>query len=1212
LLPKRTKMASRRTSPAAIASPSIAPAVTPDCSLRGVVNRRFFRGPDRTLLEGLYIPMLSNCVRYDRSCAYFSSSSLAAAARGFGKLIERLIVLGDGAPRPAVRLLVNEELNEADVKALTEDKDARVLEGTLRSRFKDPKDWLERERLKALGWLVKSGLLEVRVGVMRREGGILHAKFGIASDARSDALVFRGSGNESYQGLLQNYEQLEVSSSWDDPDALANYSSEFDLLWGGNHPDVETHSLPEALRQKLIKFAPKEPPVIEPSIGLDIQRCAMVWQFIREAPYLPDGAPGCEATGMVDLWPHQRRVVAESAEAWPEGRLLCDEVGLGKTIEAIMILRRLLSGRGVSRVLFLLPAGLVNQWQGELREKGGLIIPRLDGNTLVWPHGATRRVRDLAEALETDLLLVSRETARTENNLPILAGARPWDLVVLDEAHAARRREQVEGEFNSGTLLLNLLRRLQLGGRVRGFLFLSATPMQTHPWEPWDLLSVLGEGGRWLADFETVRNYYAAIAQLTAGGVDFDTALKAASVIGSDTRIGSPTGVSFDPRAEKDVANRLVFSMGGERQALQRWLRLSSPLARRMQRNTRRTLQAYYERGLLELPPPKREVSDELFDFADPAERAVYDSITRYIQNRFEELEKEKAGKGFVMTIYRRRAASSPLALERSLQRRRQGLLLVEERRASDPWIGSDEAGDFGDLPDSDRLAQVSTALPEDPDVARAERRDIEKILAGLRDLGGRDSKLDRFFNELRRTTNDGRKALVFTEYTDTMEYLRDKLVSTRGTSLACYSGNGGERWTGSEWRTVTKDEITRALAAGEISLLICTDAASEGLNLQAAGAVINYDLPWNPSRVEQRIGRVDRIGQQLDVVRVVNLFLEYSIDERVYRVLRDRCGLFEHFVGPMQPVLARARRMLLGLDAARPEDLQAEADGVDRDHLGRETYHEEEPEPSASESPVGRVDLENALRGLPRESAFSVREKERSFTVSGNGLKKVVLSCRVECLEHDPVVQPLVPESAAVAAIGDSLNRKAGRTPLVVGSHRDGPFRASELVWIEGKSSFPVSSLGELHDRMGSWMGEAPNSEALTAARKAAEARSRTRVEKMKDEAHRRYEAALAAQKSAARERLLKELARFLAAHRQGMSDPNALMYEQLSRGLGSAERIRQALDRLSGYPDWPPAQCREAESYVSGLTDGQARGRLLGKELDAALQDPRWTATK
>ena len=98
----------------------------------------------------------------------------------------------------------------------------------------------------------------------------------------------------------------------------------------------------------------------------------------------------------------------------------------------------------------------------------------------------------------------------------------------------------------------------------------------------------------------------------------------------------------------------------------------------------------------------------------------------------------------------------------------------------------------------------------------------------------------------------------------------------------------------------MSKTAITDALRDGSVRVLLCTDAASEGLNLQAASALINYDLPWNPSKVEQRIGRVDRIGQVQPIVRVINLYLRHSIDDDVYQVLRNRRGLFQDFVGPM------------------------------------------------------------------------------------------------------------------------------------------------------------------------------------------------------------------------------------------------------------------------------------------------------------------------
>lgn len=1197
--------------------PALPPAPLQPGNLCGRTWKRFLRGPDPTLLEDLYVPALSEAIRYDRCCAYFSSTVLAAAARGFGRLIERLVSMGPSAPRPAVRLFVNEELSAEDVRALTETGDTSALTAVLVQRFKNPKDILEKQRLAMLGWLVKEGLLEVRVGVMRYGEGIVHAKFGIATDEAGAAVVFSGSGNESAQGLLGNYEWIEVSTSWEDLDRHRELVREFEALWQDTHPDVHAVTLPEALRLKLVKLAPRDPPVVEPTNALARQKAAMIWRFIAEAPYFPNGGATCDATAMVDLWPHQGRVVEETASAWPEGRLLCDEVGLGKTIEAMLALRRLLAGRGVRRALLLLPAGLLRQWQEELREKGGMLFPRLEGTTrLVWPDGKEEVVEGLAEALQQDVLLMSRETARTDTNMPLLLSAHPWDLVLLDEAHAARRRRQEEAEFNSATLLLELLRQLQLRRRARGMLLLSATPMQTHPWEPWDLLSVLGEGGTWLVDFQDVRAFYAAAAAVRDGYCDIETARKVATLIASDPYFPGPSGNSGRPPDSAAVVRMLAFAAPSHREDMARWLRSGSPLSRRMHRSTRNTLRRYHEMGQLLDAPPFRRVEDIVFDYADRAEREVYNAVSQYIEKRFAQLEREKPGKGFVMTVYRRRASSSPRALEQSLLRRRVGLLRIAERRAYDAELSSEDVPDAlfaDDLPEGEGNDRVSAALPQDPQMARDELAEVDTVLEQLRGLGGRDTKRDEFFNELRRIAEDGRPVLVFTEYVDTLEYLRDALAVHYGNSLGTYSGTGGELWGGEAWKPVRKGDITEALRKGDLRILICTDAASEGLNLQAAGAVINYDLPWNPSKIEQRIGRIDRIGQKLPTVRVTNLFIKDSVDDRVYRALRVRCGLFEHFVGSMQPVLARARRMLVGQERIDLGVLEAAADQVERDPLADGTYLESPADPGPGAHPAfTHREIEHAIAYLTEEVGYRVRTDSgrTRYTISGPGVARAVLSASVDVLEKDAAVLPLSPFEPRIRDLVDGLSRPGERLPLVIGTHQSGAFRTSVAYWVADESLSPVDTLEDLERRVEAWNGWYPDpgdwQRALREAQREAEKHVRV-PEHRATECERR---GLERQAEAAKLRLIRELGRYLVCLGSSTSDLNQLLYEQMGRDIASAQRLKQSLDKLGGYPEWPPDLVHESRVFAEGLSENQRRARLLGRELDAALQDPRWAA--
>lgn len=123
---------------------------------------------------------------------------------------------------------------------------------------------------------------------------------------------------------------------------------------------------------------------------------------------------------------------------------------------------------------------------------------------------------------------------------------------------------------------------------------------------------------------------------------------------------------------------------------------------------------------------------------------------------------------------------------------------------------------------------------------------------------------------------------------------------------MLCFSGRGGEIRDGNGWRVISRDEIKRRFREGQAEILLCTDAAAEGLNFQFCGALVNYDMPWNPMRVEQRIGRVDRLGQKFPIIRIVNLHYEDTVETDVYLALRERIHLFETFVGRLQPILAR------------------------------------------------------------------------------------------------------------------------------------------------------------------------------------------------------------------------------------------------------------------------------------------------------------------
>jgi hypothetical protein len=777
-------------------------------------------------------------------------------------------------------------------------------------------------------------------------------------------------------------------------------------------------------------------------------------------------------------------------------------------------------------------------------------------------------------------------------------------LVLLDEGHAARRANQVEGEFNSPTLLLGLLRCLQSAGRVRSMLILSATPMQTHPWEPWDLLQVLGEGGLWLSGFHVVRRFYGAVAGLETNGLSRDDARGLARILAMTPDLPKPPdGLGLhDPSDTSGFAEALRFLPASRRDEAVRWMRSSSPMLRRMHRNTRRTLRRYYEMGLLNRPPPRRDVREDPFDFATEEERSTYDAVKHYIDRRFEELEQQRAGKGFVMTIYRRRAASSPVALRKSLERREKGLKAVIAQRAYDDTVFDvEDAQELQDLLN----VQLTSALPDSPAEAEAELWEVESLLERIENLGGLDTKRDRVINWVKRLTADGRSVLVFTSYADTMEYPRDAVLSA-GIPVASYSGDGGAIRADGKWVTVAKEQVTGVLAVGKIRALVCTDAASEGLNLQAAGALINFDLPWNPSEVEQRIGRIDRIGQELGVLPIVNLYLKGSIDQRVYRALAQRCGLFERYVGPMQPVLSLAMRMLAGRDHIDEELLADLARKIENDPTVTEAFPDDDPSDLPVErSLVGPRDTEVLLAALDG-TGIEIRAETNTRHLIGDGPLRIVT---------DASAVPSHLEAACVDgldarqwALLRQLQRPGERLPLLLVSVETDAFKVNTCGWVGPQGMRDVNSFADVRQLVAEWDGSEPPPEAWNVARIALESRARASIEQSRLRAKAIISHERGQQREAARLRVTDELGRLLVCFAPDTDDLNGKFHRLASEATPTADRHKAVYNRLGAYPDWDSDHLADLRGFRDTLAPTQVKSRLTCRELDAALADPRW----
>ena len=902
---------------------------------------------DGDLVKLFYVPALEDAERYDRLTGYFNARALTLAARG----IEGLVRNGG-----RMRLVVGCTLEPPEIEAIEKGEQLRDLVSCrLVSLPLAPPDPASSDALELLAWMIARGHLDVKVAVPCDAGGkpipadgIFHEKAGIIQDRGGDKIAWNGSLNETAAGWRHNWESINVYTSWGlDPRRVAGEEANFARIWANKSDHVIVLDVPDAVRQDLMRFMPAsdmparlkepekkptkpssekpEPEATEPEIPPTLQHGDLrsrVWSFIQQAPSLPHGGERVgEMTSAVTPWPHQVRAFERLYRGWPPKLLIADEVGLGKTIEAGLLLRQSwLAGR-VKRILILAPKAVLKQWQVELREKFNLNWPIYDGRRLVWYpspawHGRNERVVDPHRWHREPVVIASSQLMRRRDRAAeLLEEAEPWDLVVLDEAHHARRRAAGSQQEGGPNALLRLMLRLK--ERAQGLVLLTATPMQVHPVEVWDLLNLLGLPPEWTDKaflgffddieqpnpssnaldrmaklFQSVERHYGEVKTEDAQRLAGLSRLKAGKVLRALRNDASI------PRRQLETS---------ERRAAVGIMRAHTPIRRLVSRHTRELLRQYFKAGMLTTPIADRQVQDRFIEMT-PEERALYDAVEDYIASTYNQASaKERTAVGFVMTIYRRRLASSFSALRNTLQNHLEAIATGNQAQL----LGLDEDAPDDEI-DEEVLDSDDVAAFEREALAAEEEADIQSLLFGIGQLPP-DSKLESLKNtlaELRR--DDYRQAMVFTQYTDTMDFLRAELLKDADQRLMCFSGRGGEIPSADgTWRGIGRDDAKRRFRDGEADILLCTDAAAEGLNFQFCGALINYDMPWNPMRVEQRIGRIDRLGQRHGTIRIVNLHYEGTVETDVYRALRNRIGLFESVVGPLQPILARLPRTI-------------------------------------------------------------------------------------------------------------------------------------------------------------------------------------------------------------------------------------------------------------------------------------------------------------
>lgn len=916
----------------------------------------FYEGDGHTIAQSFYIPVLKNSQNYSRLSGYFSVDSLVVVAAGLAGLINN---------KGTVRLVVGAhdvgpEIKEAFI--LSRDRAQQLLReigDRITNGLESIEDVIARRRLEALAWMLANGTLEIKVAVPKKTfmglgNGIFHEKLMIFVDSDGCKVGAGGSANETRMAYEQNGENLTLHMSWKPghTEYINRYEDKFNALWNGEHPDYFVFTLPEALEKKLKerfypehrpKIDPLEDPMIRKKIpSIDLELCSALVPLARLMKELGN-IKGFAHLGLgpVRLYPHQAYAVDFVLSRFPYRALLADEVGLGKTLEAGGIIKRLVDSGLVQRILILTPKNVSWQWLDELWHHFGLRFWLLLTNPkrLIDSTGQVEQVDgNPFDKPGVDLMVASWHYARGTKQRPpeVLYAKRFFDLIVIDEAHSARKkRSQQKIE---PTLLNNLC--MELSTSTPHILMLSATPVQLYTVEAHDLLRILGLGGPWVheRDFD---KYYRIIETVpeSVNDTDWKFALQLAGWVArnylTETELTNllknclkSDDVAMDVKAamQRDTTNdSLLRSLKRQPDVLRRLLLELSPIHWFMIRNTRAKLTTagykFPERQTEEVPVELDAAHQQLLDRLDSYLRLDYAKYERLLSTV------NRGIIGFVRSVYHQRFVSSFTAAYLTIRNRRQFLqALLDGDHDSLLKVAVKFLEDVDWDGDEDDIVEAMDELLEKEGAIDLITKELKKVRELEDDLNvyspdvltGDDPKLVKVAEVIQSLTTKGHKVLVFSKYTDTVtaisRFLPRATRLTR-TEIAKYTGEGGELFDPStqSYARTSKENVREALDTGPVRVLVCSDAASEGLNLQAANAVINVDMPWNPAKVEQRIGRSDRLGQDAPRVVVRNVWYPETIEAEMYRVLFERKTLYQLVIGPAQEIISQA--MLQALD---------------------------------------------------------------------------------------------------------------------------------------------------------------------------------------------------------------------------------------------------------------------------------------------------------
>lgn len=883
-------------------------------SLKDSVIKTSYAGKGAKILHDFLLPSLNSSIKYDRISGFFTFDSLISIANGIDS-----IRIKNGKMRLIIGIhSIPEELLNAVYLKEELSKEIENIHQALINELDSFDNLLLKKKIATLAWMMDTELLEVKTAAVIGEG-LFHPKTIILKDEEGNEVAAVGSPNETRNGLGSNFEQLMIATSWNNPDAVKDQKDFFDSLWYNKNKEAIVLSITKDLAI-----------ILKNSLGEDYTNYIKTFKTLLNPMELASNMPvNFFVSGKIpSLFTHQERAVIDSLSRWPVRALLSDEVGLGKTFEAASILTFLNTFCNVKRVLILTPKSVLKQWQDELYTNFNIYAWMYDSTSksYIGPDNKTFHTMNSnpLSYSKINIILMSAQYSRgTKKSQGLLLEPDTIlpELLIVDEAHSARISLDLSGKKKK-TKMYKMLEAVCR--KIPHLLLATATPMQKNSFEYHAMLKLLGLPKIW----DNENNFLCSLKYIVSDYIlDLSDAYKIAGMFNSTIKYMQPD-TSFLTSNEQEVLDNIIllFKKGDKYNTSQyiqkNWL-LIKPIFIKLHparlltiRNTRSSLAAIGYKF------PIRNLHEKSIDDSNSV-KMFYQKLYRFLNNECFTIEQElypdrRQNVSFIKISYQQRMTSSLHSCKLSLNRR---LAKIRNLRRffSSKLQGFDTAIVYDDFDDFDFDETFSLEFDFDNLSENINRNNLKKYidveelsliqlidnLSVIIEKEG-DKKIEESIKIALDHVKLGDAVLLFSRYTDTVDSLLEQFNSINSDiNYAIYTGNQSVLNINGNTIRCSKEQIKSALNEGLVQIVFCSDAASEGLNLQAARVLINVDVPWTPSRLEQRIGRIARLGQAADSVDIYNVWYPDSVEAKMYTRIQNRLKDANISIGEFPDVVA-------------------------------------------------------------------------------------------------------------------------------------------------------------------------------------------------------------------------------------------------------------------------------------------------------------------